>query len=193
VDIPNKISVVAVVKGQSSDLIMKMLEKTGYKYVGHNRLNEAVKLKAVLPTGLTWHFLGKLQSRKIPKIVKTFDVIQSLENLEQAALIAGFTDKDVIYSVYLQVNISGIDGHSGCKPEDTRAILNGIKKFTGLKVVGLMGMASQNAELARKEFRLLKSLCPDGLECSMGMSGDYKIAIEEGSTMLRLGRILFDG
>ena len=190
-NIPKNINVVAVVKGQNPDAVMQMLERTGYQVVGHNRMSEALELQAQLPRGLTWHFLGKLQSRKIAKIVETFDVIQSLENLDQAALIAEALDEGVSYPVYLQVNISGIEERSGCVPEDVDMVLEGLKKYPALRVIGLMGMASQDAVLAREEFRLLKSLCPDSLECSMGMSGDYEIALEEGSTMLRLGRMLF--
>lgn len=162
-----------------------MLSESGLTRIAENRLEEALEKFLKLPK-VEKHFIGKLQSRKIKKIVENFDVIQSVENLEQAKKISGCGKK---IKIMLEVNIAGKENRSGAKPEESEKLIAEIKKLPNVELIGVMGIASR--ENPRKEFKLLKSLQGDLPECSMGMSEDYEIAIEEGSTMLRLGRILF--
>jgi PLP dependent protein len=182
-----KLKCLAVTKGRSVSEISEVINRTGFTRIGENRLEEAEKLTHF--PDLEKHYLGKLQSRKIAKIVKLFDVIQSVETLKQAESI-NKQEKNI--RIYLQVNLDGDQKRSGCRPSEVTALITKIQKLPYLKLKGLMGMASQNSEKARAQFRVLKSLQAGLDECSMGMSSDYEIAIEEGSTMLRLGRCLFD-
>ncbi len=184
----SKLKLVAVTKGRSIEQILEMLEKTDAKRIGENRLQEAKEKFPKLPAELEKHFLGKLQSRKIPEIVQLFDVIQSVENLEQAKFISKEA-KEI--KVFLQINISDLPQRSGCHPDEALKLIKEIQSLPHINLIGVMGMASQNPDSIRKEFQLLKSLQANLPECSMGMSGDYQIAIEEGSTMLRLGTALF--
>jgi len=184
-----KLKLVAVIKGKSPEEVRKMIKKTGVKRIGENRIQEAEGKFQELPGNLEKHFIGKLQSRKIPKIVQLFDVIQSVETLDQAKKIS---KQGKTIGIFLQINISNLPQRSGCKPEEAKKQIEEIQRLPNIKLLGVMGIASPNPQKARQEFKLLKSLQGDLPECSMGMSSDYKIAIEEGSTMLRLGRILFE-
>ncbi len=138
------------------------------------------------------HFIGKLQSRKIREVAELFDVVQSVENfsqaqkLSEAAMALGKT-----LGVFIEVNLSGLAQRSGSTPAEVAQLIKHIQVLPNLELLGVMGMASVNPELARREFKLLKSLQGALPECSMGMSQDYPSAIEEGSTMLRLGSVLF--
>jgi len=166
-----------------------MIVSTGLKRIAENRLDEAEEKLPFLNPSLETHFIGKLQSRKIKRIVDLFDVIQSLENLEQARAISD-CKKEI--DVYLQVNLSGQKQRSGCDPSEVPFLIQEIKKLPYLNLIGVMGMASQSSQLIREEFRTLKALQGDLRECSMGMSSDFSIAIAEGATILRLGTYLFE-
>lgn len=187
------LKLVAVTKEKSVPGILEMLKRTGAKRIGENRLKEAEEKFPNLPKEIEKHFIGKLQSRKIRKIVELFDVIQSLENLEQAKAISKRAgDLGRIMKCMLQINISRLPQRSGAKADEAKTLITEIQKLPNIKLIGVMGMASTEKRKAREEFKLLKSLQANLPECSMGMSDDYQIAIEEGSTMLRLGRILFE-
>ncbi len=184
------LKVLAVTKGKNPLEIMKMLEETGLQSIGENRLEEAESKFLSLPKSLEKHFIGKLQSRKIKKIVELFDVIQSVESFEQAKKISA---QGKVIKIFLQINLSGLPGRSGVDPNEAIHLLKEIRTLPNIVTVGVMGMASIDPKKARQEFKLLKKIQVEtGLpECSMGMSSDYQTAIEEGSTLLRLGRILF--
>lgn len=183
-----KLKRVAVTKGQSVEAILSMLKRTGIQRVAENRLKEALEKFPQLPKNLEKHFIGKLQSRKIPQIVDQFDVIQSVESLEQAEQISKQGKK---MPIFLQVNISGLPQRNGCPISETKKCIEAIQKLPHIKLLGVMGMASPSPQKARQEFKKLKALQGNLPECSMGMSSDYQIAIEEGSTMLRIGSALF--
>lgn len=158
--------------------------------IGENRLESAEKTWLNLPKNIEKHFIGKLQTRKIKKIAQFFDVVESLENQKQAEAL-NTARKNM--RVYLQVNLSGSPQRQGCSWQDAPALADFTQNKTELQLEGVMGIASQNPEKAREEFRKLKQLQIElGLaECSMGMSDDFEIAIEEGATLIRLGRSLF--
>lgn len=183
-----KLKLVAVTKGRSAESIIELLSKTGIKRIGENRLEEAEEKLKVLPP-VEKHFLGKLQSRKIKKIVELFDVIQTVENFEQAKKIS---DCKKNISIFIQVNISGESNRSGVRPQEFATLLEKIKSLPHLKIEGVMGMASLDPQKTANEFALLKSLQNGFPECSMGMSDDFELAIKNGCTMLRLGRVLFE-
>lgn len=182
---PN-LKVVAVTKNRTIKEIQSLLKNNKVTGIAENRLEEALE-KLPFLAKIERYFIGKLQSRKIKKIVENFDVIQSLETLKQAEKISSCGKK---IKVFLEINISEKENRSGANPKESKKLIEEIKKLPNIELVGVMGIASK--ENPRKEFKLLKSLQGDLPECSMGMSEDYEIAIEEGSTMLRLGRILFE-
>jgi pyridoxal phosphate enzyme (YggS family) len=189
---PN-LKVLAVSKGRSVLEIQNLIALTGLTRIAENRLAEALLKFSELPLGLERYFIGKLQSRKIPKIVELFDVIQSVENLEQAKLISE-CGKPI--QIFLQVNLSRRSNRSGVLPEELSDLISAVQSLPHVNLIGLMGMASPIEELGengvRAEFKLLKSLQGSLDECSMGMSADFEIALEEGSSMIRLGTILFE-
>lgn len=191
--LPPKLKLLIVSKGRRVDEIRRVLAETGATRVGENRLEEAEAKFPLLPADLEKHFIGKLQSRKIRRIVELFDVIQSVENLEQAQKISrsalGFGKT---MKIFLEVNLSGLLQRSGAALSEVCALSEKFPTLANVELIGVMGMATPNPEEARAQFRLLKSLQADLPECSMGMSDDYLIAIEEGATMLRLGKILFE-
>ena len=189
---PN-LKVLVVTKGRSVSEIRDILNSTGLARIAENRLAEALLKFPEIPLGLERHFIGKLQSRKIPKIVELFDVIQSVENLEQAKLIS---ECGKPMRIFLQVNLSGKSNRSGVLPEELSDLISAVRSLPHVNLIGLMGMASPIEEVGengvRAEFKLLKSLQGTLPECSMGMSADFEIALEEGSSMIRLGTILFE-
>lgn len=177
-----------VTKGRSVEEILALLEQSGLNAIAENRLEEAEEKFPKLPANLEKHFIGKLQSRKIPRIAELFDVIQSVENLKQAQALAKTGKK---LKIFLQINISGLPGRSGCTWDEAPQLLEALAQLSPLELVGVMGIATQDPEAARLQMRRLKTLQGSLPHCSMGMSDDYPIALEEGSTLLRLGRILF--
>lgn len=190
-----------VTKGRSAVQIVEFLRNHPTLFrIGENRVEEAelkfTDLKALLGAdfdGLEKHFIGKIQSRKIKDIVRLFDVVESLESLEQAEKLnqhAAALGKTL--RVFIEVNLTGLPQRSGAKIEEVSALVHAFSQFSHLQLEGVMGMASLDAKSARDEFRLLKSLQGDLKECSMGMSQDYPIAILEGSTLVRLGTVLFE-
>lgn len=183
-----KLKLVAVTKNRKADEIKAMLKRYKILRIAENRLKEAEDKFPHLSKSIEKHFIGKLQSRKIKRVVKLFDVIQSVENLKQAKLIS-MQEKPIV--IYLQVNISKKENRSGADPSEAKDLIKQISTLPNIKLVGVMGIASQDPIKARKEFKLLKDLQGSLKECSMGMSGDFQIALDEGSTLLRLGRVLF--
>ncbi len=191
-NLPEKLKVVAVTKNRSADEILEMLSHTGITAIAENRLKDAQEKFPKLPNTVEKHFIGKLQSRKIKEIVQFFDVIQSVESLAQAEKISmAAKEAGKTMQVMLQINISGLTQRSGCTTEETSSLTAAIQKLANLKLIGVMGIATQDPIAARQQFQTLKSLQGDLTHCSMGMTDDFQIAIEEGSTMLRLGRALF--
>ena len=182
-----KLKLVLVTKKHEPEEILKILAEFKIKRIAENRLEEAEKKFPLLPD-LEKHYIGKLQSRKIKKIFDLFDVIQTVESFEQAEKINEFGKKKIM----IQINISDLPQRSGVATSKADKLISEIKNLENIDLIGVMGMASQDRSEARKQFKILKSLQGNLEECSMGMSDDFQIAIEEGSTMLRLGRILFE-
>ena len=199
------ITLVAVTKGAVAALISEACESALVTF-GENKVQEAgEKIAQLNRPELQWHFIGHLQSNKVKSAVSLFHLIQSVdtvrlaEKINEEALAAG-----KIMPVLLEVNISGEEQKYGFSAEEIYTKLEPIAELPNLKVMGLMGMASEgDAEQARSQFKKLKglfSVCrgmkknAGTLEMkylSMGMSDDFEIAIEEGSNMVRLGRAIF--
>ncbi|WP_019636221.1 YggS family pyridoxal phosphate-dependent enzyme [Paenibacillus fonticola] len=196
------VKVVAVTKYVSLETTGLLLDE-GIAHIGENRPQRAVpKWEALGGRGI-WHFIGSLQTNKVKDVIGKFQYIHSLDRLslakelEKRAAALGIT-----VSVFLQVNVSGESSKQGIRPEEAAQFLKEVAALSHVKVIGLMTMApiEEDPELTRPVFRRLREL-RDQLnaqqisqepltELSMGMSGDFEVAIEEGATWIRLGTIL---
>lgn len=196
-----EIKVVAVSKTFPSDIIQDAID-SGIRLLGENKVQEAKAKCTELKGDYSLHLIGHLQSNKAKDAVKLFDVIHSIDKLSTAVKVdkeAGKIDK--IQKILIQVNTSGEDTKSGIQPEKTAGLFTELLKLQNIELLGLMtiGPFTSNEVNIRKSFRLLKDLLNEvnsGNKCelkelSMGMSSDYRIAIEEGATILRIGSAIF--
>ena len=167
----------------------------GCDAVGENYAQEVVQKagEVALADRLPVHFIGQLQSNKIKQLVGIVDVWQSIDRLALLTEIAKRTPESGS-QVLLQVNVTGEDEKGGCAPAQV-AELSRAARDSGIEVLGLMAVGPTNEDpiVTRSAFRMLRTLVDEhGLrQCSMGMTGDLEIAVEEGSTMVRVGSALF--
>ena len=184
-----RVQIIGVTKTHDVELVRAAMT-AGITEIGENYAQETVAKLSGLDARPTVHFIGQLQRNKVRKLVGLVDVWQTIDRIELGAEIA---KRDPGARVMVQVDISGEDAKGGCLPADTERLVDDLRG-AGLDVIGLMGVGllAEAAE-ARPGFRLLRSLVDElGLaECSMGMSGDLDTAVEEGSTMVRVGTGLF--
>jgi len=196
------IQLVAVTKYVSVVKTAEVLD-AGLLHLGENRWQNAEDKWNQLHERGVWHFIGHLQTNKVKDVIGKFEYIHSLDRLSLAKEIQKKASSlDIHVKVLIQVNISGEESKYGLPPEQVDAFFESIASFSHLEVVGLMTMAPEveQAEMTRPVFRGLRELRDDinnrGLtkkpltHLSMGMSGDFEIAIEEGATFVRLGSIL---
>jgi hypothetical protein len=174
----------------------------GLTVFGENRVQEA-QAKAPLLIGARWHLIGPLQSNKARRAVELFEVIESVDSVELARKLdrlAGELDRAPL-GVYLQVNVDRDEAKAGFLPEALEAELPALAALSNLSLLGLMtvGRLTGTAEEARPTFtrlrelsgRLRASVAGLGAGLSMGMTDDYAVAVEEGATLIRVGRALF--
>ncbi|MEZ5244404.1 MAG: YggS family pyridoxal phosphate-dependent enzyme [Acidimicrobiales bacterium] len=183
------VRVVAVTKAFGIDAVDAAVA-CGIRDIGESYAQEAVAKLGGRDVAATVHFIGGLQRNKVRKLAGIVDVWQSVDRPELADEIALRAPGA---PVMLQVDISGEETKGGCSPDDVAALLEHARA-AGLDVVGLMGIAPLgDPGDSRPGFRQLRSLVDRfGLrECSMGMTGDLEVAVEEGSTMIRVGTALF--
>jgi pyridoxal phosphate enzyme (YggS family) len=173
----------------------------GQQIFGENYLQEARAKIAALGPGPAWHFIGHLQSNKAKAAVELFGLIHGVDSLKLAqALEKAAGRQQKVQEILLQVNLAGEESKSGTAPEAAAALLQEIAHLPHLRVVGLMTMPPfLEPEEVRPYFRALREL-RDRLEqlhlgplpeLSMGMSGDYEAAVEEGATLVRVGTAIF--
>ena len=198
------VQLVAVSKTIAADRVREALE-AGVTIVGENYVQEARdKFQALVQYPVSWHFIGHLQSNKAKYAVRLFDLIHSVDSLK----LAGELDKqaakvDKIQSILIQVNISGEGTKSGIAAEETSALIIAISQLKNLSIKGLMTMPPYfyQPEKVRPFFAALRRLRDDiqdrsipnvaMQELSMGMTGDFEVAIEEGATLVRIGTAIF--
>ena len=173
----------------------RFAKAAGCDAVGENYAQEVVQKagEVALADRLPVHFIGQLQSNKIKQLVGIVDVWQSIDRLALLTEIAKRTPESGS-QVLLQVNVTGEDEKGGCAPAQV-AELSRAARDLGIEVLGLMAVGPTNEDpiVTRSAFRMLRALVDEhGLrQCSMGMTGDLEIAVEEGSTMVRVGSALF--
>lgn len=174
----------------------------GLVYFGENKVQEAKAKISMCPGRLRWHFIGHLQSNKVRDAVHFFEMIQSVDSMELAREISKRCEQAAkTMPVLLEVNLAGEASKFGYRPEQLLSELKELNALPRLEIHGLMTVPpwSPEAEESRPHFRRLREL---KLECeeilgaplphlSMGMSGDFEVAIEEGATMVRIGTALF--
>lgn len=201
---PEEVQLIAVSKTKPMDNI-KQAYDCGQIHFGENRAKELQdKMSTYENEDIQWHMIGALQTNKIKYMVERVNWIDSvpkqktLREIEKRASRIGREIK-----VLIQVNISDEDQKSGCAPDELSKILDYARPLEHTKVMGLMGMAAftDNMDEVRDEFKLLKNIFDRHKEnnegsvqlqhLSMGMTNDFEIAIEEGSTMVRVGRAIF--
>jgi len=208
-----EITLVAVTKMEPPDVIMAAYE-LGLRHFGENRLEEAQEKVAELPGDVVWHMIGHIQSRKARDVVPLFRWIHSVDRLKIARRLDRYaTDLAEPLPVLLECNISGEESKYGfaadrwAKDQAQRqalwAAVEGMVGLPHLRVEGLMTMAPivEDAEQTRPVFRRLRRLRDELAEAfpgagwhhlSMGMTDDFEVAIEEGATMVRVGRAIFE-
>ena len=196
------VTIVAVTKGFGLDAVRAALN-AGLADIGENRVQEAMKKQEELGAGsreqgIRWHLIGHLQGNKAKLVPGRFELVHSLDSL---ALAQELDKRSSGLRVLLQVNVAGEAQKSGCAPEEARALARQISALGNLRLEGLMTMAplTDDVEVQRRTFRGLRVLRDtikeeDGIwlpTLSMGMSGDYATAAQEGATVIRLGTVLF--
>lgn len=203
--IPSDVEIVAVSKFHPSDMILQAYE-AGQRNFGESRVQEFLEKVKVLPADIRWHFIGHLQTNKVKQIIgKTF-LIESVDSERLLDLIDMESMKSgVISRVLLQVHVAEEEAKFGFMPEELLEYMNR-KAYQSLKsthICGLMGMATNtdSEERIRSDFKTLHNLFIKIKEgdrdlrgfdhLSMGMSGDWPIAVEEGANIVRLGSAIF--
>jgi PLP dependent protein len=194
---PASIRLIAVSKTHPLDSVMAA-HACGQVDFGENRVQELGPKMEQGPADARWHMIGTLQTNKIKYLAGRVDVIHSvpsvkaLEEIDKRAEAAGR-----VIEVLIQVNISDEDQKSGCEPADLPVLVESAKGMAHIRLIGLMGIASleAEAEAVRPQFRLLRELRDRHLgpqaELSMGMSHDLAVAVAEGATMVRVGTSIF--
>lgn len=202
--LPSHVTLVAVSKTKSNDMIMEAYE-AGQKDFGENYVQELVDKQKELPEDIRWHFIGHLQSNKVKLIVPFVHLIHGVDSVKLLQEInkQGLKINKTV-NCLLQMHIAQEETKFGFSFEECEAFLKSqlFKQLTKVKILGFMAMASNTEDEGqiRKEFLSLREFAISskflGLNSdilSYGMSSDYKIAIEEGSTMVRIGSSIFGG
>lgn len=194
------VTIVAVTKAHGPEAVQAAVA-AGLTAVGENRVQEAVAKMALVPeVPVEWHLIGSLQRNKVRQVVGRFALVHSVDRLDLAEEFGRRLAPGQRQRVLVEVNCAGESQKAGALPEGLPALLDGLARFEGLAVEGLMTMAPLTADVAvqRATFRRLRELRDQAERrghrlphLSMGMSGDYQVAVDEGATMVRLGTILF--
>jgi pyridoxal phosphate enzyme (YggS family) len=192
------VSLVAVSNTKTSEEINELYD-LGHRDFGENYAQEVALKHASLPKDIRWHFIGHLQSNKVKIIIPVVQLIQSVDSLKLLKEINKQAEKkNTVVECLLQVHIAQEETKFGFDEHELHEIFDSnYHELPNAKVVGLMGMATLTDDMnkVRKEFRALKELfnklTTHDSRLSMGMSADYKVAIEEGSNMVRIGSLVF--
>lgn len=198
---PSDVTIVAVAKTHGPDAVREAAE-AGIGIIGENRVQEAQQKIPLCPSSLRWHMVGHLQSNKSRAAVSMFDMVHAVDSaklMERLAQEAAEAGKRL--PVCIEVNVSGESSKFGLSPEAVPAVLDAAAGLRSVEVVGLMTIPpfTPDPEGARPFFRRLRESRDRWRESSglrldtlsMGMSGDFEVAVEEGATMVRLGTVLF--
>lgn len=199
----NEVTLIAVSKTKPVEAILDAMEY-GTTHFGENKVQEIVDKWETISKPLNWHMIGHLQRNKVKYIVDKVALIHSVDSLRLAEQIHEEAKKrELIVPILIEVNVAGEESKFGVKPDETLELVQQISLLSNVKIMGLMTIAPfvSNPEDNRVHFRALRKLnidiksknidnvCMDVL--SMGMTGDYEVAVEEGATMVRVGTGIF--
>jgi PLP dependent protein len=205
-EIPAHVKLVAVSKTMPPPAVMEAYE-AGHRMFGENKAQEMISKQSGLPKDIKWHFIGHLQRNKVKQIVPFVDIIHSVDSFrllneisKEAIKISRVIDCLLQFHIATEESKFGFDREEAVKMVDA----DSFQSLANIRICGVMGMATWTGkfDLVRKEFKGLVGIFnqlksgyfnnnPDFKEISMGMSGDYKIAIEVGSTIIRVGSAIF--
>lgn len=173
----------------------------GIRDFAENYTQGLLEKKAAMPKDITWHLIGPLQSRKVKKVINEVDYFHALDRMKIARLIDQHSDK--VVPCFIEVNVSGEESKRGITLQEVSSFVKEVKAYPKVKVIGLMTMAPHDASISdlrlifsslrqkRDEIKALNLSYAPCTELSMGMSADYPIAIQEGSTAVRVGTAFF--
>lgn len=201
-ELPENVKLVAISKTKPNEDLMEAYN-AGQRILGENKIQEMTDKWEELPKDIEWHMVGHVQRNKVKYMapfVSLIHAVDSLKLLKEINKRAKQNERTI--NCLLQIKIADEDSKFGISSEEAREILNSeaYSKMENVKVIGLMGMATftDDENQVRSEFNYLKSVFdkfrdehPDLQELSMGMSGDYQIAVDCGSTMVRIGSSIF--
>ena len=199
---PGSVRIVGVSKTQPAEAMAEVIA-AGVDAIGENRVQEAAAKRPLVSGAVPWHLIGPLQRNKAPAALALFDLIETIDRVEiadrlESLLVGG----DRVLPVFLEVNVGGEEAKSGVAPAEAAALADHVgRRCRHLRLTGVMTVPPYDPDprRARPHFAALRGLAADlavrlgtgPLELSMGMSEDFEVAVEEGATTVRLGRILF--
>ncbi|WP_136465616.1 YggS family pyridoxal phosphate-dependent enzyme [Flagellimonas onchidii] len=201
-ELPKEVTLVAVSKTKPNASILEAYD-AGHRVFGENKIQEMTQKWETLPKDIEWHMIGHVQRNKVKYMAEYVSLIHGVDSFKLLKEIDKQAKKhNRVIPCLLQVHIAEEESKFGLDKSELEGIVNSeeFKNFENIKVIGVMGMATytQDQSQIRKEFAYLKSIFEflsdkllDISVLSMGMSGDYTIAIEEGSTMVRIGSSIF--
>ena len=200
---PGEVTLVAVSKTKPVSMLQEAYD-AGARVFGENKVQEIMDKYDQLPSDIQWHMIGHLQRNKVKYIIDKVAMIHSVDSLRLAQTIEQeAARKELVMPVLLEVNVAEEESKFGLKISEVLPLLEEISTFSHIKVMGLMTIAPfvENPEENREVFRTLKKLSVDisGKNInnvnmsvlSMGMTGDYQVAVQEGATMVRVGTGIF--
>ncbi len=202
-EIPSGVKLVVVAKGRQPSEVVEAINE-GASIIGENYVQEAEEAQRKVGCRVEWHFIGHLQNNKVKKATDMFDLIQTVDSMETAREIDRRCSRaGKLLPVLIEVNSAREPQKTGLKPEDVEGTVAEMSVLHNIKISGLMTMGPDRArseelcpyfKATRALFESLASRGGPGIEMkylSMGMSSSYKIAIDEGANMVRLGRAIF--
>jgi pyridoxal phosphate enzyme (YggS family) len=203
-DIPDHVKLIPISKTMPEEKILEAWSE-GYKVFGENKVQELIRKQETLPQDIEWHMVGHVQTNKVKYIAPFVHLIHGVDNFKLIRVINKEADKaGRILNCLFQMHIATEETKFGFDQDEVLAIINSNEfyELNNIRIRGVMGMATftRDDKQIRREFRNLyhffnklknEYFSDEFKEVSMGMSGDYKIAIEEGSTMIRVGSLIF--
>jgi pyridoxal phosphate enzyme (YggS family) len=200
--LPSNVTLVAVSKTKSVEDMMQAY-LSGQRIFGENKIQEMTEKYQKMPKDIQWHMIGNIQRNKVKYMASYVDLVHGVDSFKLLNEINKQAEKNKrIIKCLIQIKIAQEDTKFGISYEEAKIMLRSeeVKKLNNIEIVGVMGMASytQDKIQIKKEFKTLKinfdnlkKIAKNLVILSMGMSGDYKLAIENGSTMIRLGSSIF--
>jgi len=202
-ELPEGVDLVGAAKTRTPDEVLEAID-AGLKIIGENYVQEAEKAFEAVGTKVRWHMIGHLQSNKAKKAVKIFDLIETVDSMKLArAIDKACRNMGKVMQTLIEVNSGEEPQKAGVMPEDGISLVRDMSALRNIKVMGLMTMgpfagdpedARPYFQKTRKLFEEIKGLNLPGVEMkylSMGMSNSYRVALEEGANMVRIGTKLF--